>query len=151
MCYNGAPVLSKYGIYFSKAVRSYGNILLWGIVLVSLVLSPFIMIVWHLREDTLRERIHPSKILYTHIPYAYPYKKTQRCTHASRRSVSASEHKDTEARRGPSSNKEMLTYGVILLHKANVSVQLHTCTEKSNDTHQQWVNFKICTHLHTQA
>lgn len=48
MCYNGAPMLSRNGIYFSKAVRSYGNILLWGIVVVSVVQGPFIIILWHL-------------------------------------------------------------------------------------------------------
>lgn len=34
MSYNGATVLSSDGIYSSKVVRSYGNILLWAIVLV---------------------------------------------------------------------------------------------------------------------
>lgn len=34
MSYNGATVLSSDGIYSSKAVRSYGNILLRGIVVV---------------------------------------------------------------------------------------------------------------------
>ncbi len=66
MCYNGAPVLSRNGIYSSKAVRSYGNILLWGIVVVSVVPSPFIMILWHLGEDALWEiptqRLMPDSV-----------------------------------------------------------------------------------------
>lgn len=44
MCDNGASIPSRNGIYFSKVVRSYGNILLTAIVVVSEVLSPFIMI-----------------------------------------------------------------------------------------------------------
>lgn len=34
MSYNGATVLSSGGIYSSKAAQSYGNILLWGILVV---------------------------------------------------------------------------------------------------------------------
>lgn len=75
MCYNGAPVLSRNGIYFSKAVRSYGNILLWGIVVVSAVHSPFIMILWHLGEDTLWEistqRLVPD--IHTYCVHAHTY------------------------------------------------------------------------------
>ena len=82
ICYNGAPVLSKNGIYFSKAMRSYGNILLWGIVVVSVVLSPFIMILWHLREDTLwgipTQRLMPDSV-YTFCVHTHTYW----CTHAS--------------------------------------------------------------------
>jgi len=52
---NAAPMLSRNVIYFSKAVRSYGNTLLRGIVVFSVVPSPFIMILRHLGEDTLWE------------------------------------------------------------------------------------------------
>lgn len=87
MCYNGAPVLSRNGIYFSKAVRSYGNILLWGIVVVSAVPSPFIMILWHLGEDTLWEiptqRLMPDLHTYsvqTHT-HTNPLMHTRKCVH----------------------------------------------------------------------
>lgn len=84
MCYNGAPVLSRNGIYFFKAVRSYGNILLWGIVVVSAVPSPFIMILWHRGEDTLWEiptqRQMPD--IHTYCAHTHTYACKHICMHA---------------------------------------------------------------------
>lgn len=94
MCSNGAPMLSRNGIYFFKAARSYGNILLWGIVVVSLVLSPFIMILWHLGKDTLWE-IPTQRLMPDSIHTYWMHTHTSTDTHMKVR-MHASRHKEIE-------------------------------------------------------